>query len=179
MLWLLRNDLDNWRLLLGQRVTTTVKRRRHIHVSWDDASVHELKHTVLHVVSVDGWRITERVVSHLLGQDAFGSVGSVAANSTYAQFFKFDVGNASLSTSILEVVGSRQRILSSQESVSVSIFRITDECISLLFLVQKRLRLCQGCNSLHWSRLKWDLLLSLFSLRRLMYHLVVKPSIVD
>ena len=96
---------------MGERRLSSLEGRSQIDVPGDDPSVEEAVHSVLDVVLSDGRRISEGIVSEVLGQDALRVENLVGSNLADAQVVQLDVGDATLSAPVLERVGLRQIVL--------------------------------------------------------------------
>ena len=121
-----------------------------IHVSRDDSSIHETEHAITQVVLSDRWRLSERIVSEVLWQDPLGEENFVWASGADSQFFKFNIADATLRSTIFELVGLRQLILAPQEVMTSQVLWVPGEVREFLFVHEYLYRLANNfellCN---------------------------------
>ena len=110
--------------LEGKRRTISLESRRQIHISRNDSSVEQGEHTVGDVVLSDRRWISEGVVSELLWENAFRLVSLLAGTISNTKLLQLDVADASLTASILELIGWSQSKFCSDEIMTVNIFRV-------------------------------------------------------
>ena len=102
-----------------ERRTITLKSRRKVDVSWDDAAIEERVHAVSNVVLGDRRRVSEWVIAEVLWQDSLCFEHFVLASLADSNFLKLDVCDCALTATIIELVGRQDAKLFPYQIVAV------------------------------------------------------------
>ena len=99
--------------------TITLKSRRQVDVSWDNATIEERVHAVSDVIFGDWRRVSEWVITEVLWQDSFCFENLVLASLADSNFLKLDVCDCALTATIIELVGRQDAKLFPYQIVAV------------------------------------------------------------
>jgi hypothetical protein len=94
-------------LLEHEGSVSSFESRRKIHVSWNDTSIEQAKHTILDVILCNWRRVSKRIISKVLWKDSLRLCNFLLPDVTDSKSLQIRLADSSLRSSILYLVRLR------------------------------------------------------------------------
>ena len=124
------------RLLIGEGRNTSLESRRQVDVLGNNTPIEQAEHAIFDVILCNRWWLSKRIISEILWQDPLWMEELVGSPAADTKFIKFNVANATLRATVLELIRLRQGVLLSEIHVPSLILRVPSEIAELLLVHQ-------------------------------------------